>query len=224
MIRDKNRGGGRPNAKNVIGQDRPNVIRRSNGLGFGQAFPKLRDEPRMPKVAAVPLSTEVAFANVLGLTTLLRRYGPFKLFPFGSYMSPSESPTDDLPNFDAGIEHPDGGRLLPVVTQDADNGQVLMMAWINREAFEQTVRHGRATYYSRSRRGLWRKGDTSGHEQHIVEVRVDCDGDAILFRVRQRGAACHENYRSCFFRKIDSNDEGQRSWLVDGQKLSGSET
>lgn len=130
---------------------------------------------------------------------------------------------DALPNFDAGIDHPDGGQLLPVVTQDADSGQVLMMAWANREAFEQTVRQGRATYYSRSRRGLWRKGDTSGHAQEIVEVRIDCDGDAILFRVRQQGAACHENYRSCFFRKLSSSAGPQRSWNIDGNKIAGSD-
>ena len=87
--------------------------------------------------------------------------------------------------------------LVAVVVQELD-GAVLMLAWVNREALEATARTGRAHYWSRSRRELWRKGDTSGHEQEVLEVRVDCDGDALLYRVRQTGPACHEGKRSCF--------------------------
>src|SRR5687768_9528826 len=93
---------------------------------------------------------------------------------------------DSLPNFAA------GGGLLPVVAQDADSGEVLMLGWMNREAFEETVRSGSAVYFSRSRQKLWRKGEESGHVQDVVGVYVDCDADTILLRVRQTGAACHE--------------------------------
>ncbi len=87
--------------------------------------------------------------------------------------------------------------LVPVVVQGED-GTVLMLAWANREALEATLRTRRGTYWSRSRGELWRKGDTSGHTQEVLEVRVDCDGDAVLYRVRQAGPACHEGKRSCF--------------------------
>ena len=97
------------------------------------------------------------------------------------------------PKFDA-----DG--LIAAIAQDADTNEVLMLAWMNTEALEQTLATGRAVYWSRSRNQLWRKGDTSGHEQHVVEIRVDCDQDAILLRVRQTGAACHTGRRSCFYR------------------------
>ena len=97
------------------------------------------------------------------------------------------------PKFDA-----DG--LVAAIAQDADTGDVLMLAWMNAEALQQTIDTGRAVYWSRSRRDLWRKGDTSGHEQHVVEIRVDCDQDAVLLKVRQTGAACHTGRRSCFYR------------------------
>jgi len=87
--------------------------------------------------------------------------------------------------------------LVPVIAQEAD-GTVLMLAWANRAALDATLREGRATYWSRSRGELWRKGDTSGHVQEVLAVRVDCDGDAILYTVRQTGPACHEGKRSCF--------------------------
>jgi phosphoribosyl-AMP cyclohydrolase len=87
--------------------------------------------------------------------------------------------------------------LVPVVAQEAD-GQVLMLAWANREALLAAISSGRATYWSRSRNELWRKGDTSGHVQELLEARYDCDGDAVLYRVRQTGPACHEGKRSCF--------------------------
>jgi len=98
------------------------------------------------------------------------------------------------------------GGLLPAIAQDADTGEVLMLAWMNREAFQETQRTGRAVYYSRSRSKLWRKGEESGHTQQVVGIYVDCDADAILLKVRQEGAACHEGYRSCFFRQIEDGE------------------
>ena len=92
--------------------------------------------------------------------------------------------------------------LLPAIAQDAATGEVLMMAWMNEEAFQETLRTGRAVYYSRSRGKLWRKGEDSGHVQKVVAVYIDCDADTILLKVEQAGAACHEGYRSCFFRQI----------------------
>jgi phosphoribosyl-AMP cyclohydrolase len=92
--------------------------------------------------------------------------------------------------------------LIPVVVQDAENGDVLMMAWANRDALERTLAEGRMVYWSRSREELWRKGDTSGHVQHLEELRVDCDADVVLARVHQVGAACHTGQRTCFFRGI----------------------
>lgn len=94
----------------------------------------------------------------------------------------------------------DGRGLVPVVAQDAGTGEVLMLAWANAEALRLTAETGRAHYWSRSRASLWAKGETSGHTQQVVDVRVDCDGDAILYRVRQSGAACHTGERSCFHR------------------------
>jgi phosphoribosyl-ATP pyrophosphohydrolase/phosphoribosyl-AMP cyclohydrolase len=93
--------------------------------------------------------------------------------------------------------------LVPVVAQDARSGEVLMLAWANREALRQTAATGRATYWSRSRGALWMKGETSGHAQEVVDVRVDCDADAVLYRVRQTGPACHTGERSCFYRLAD---------------------
>jgi phosphoribosyl-AMP cyclohydrolase len=92
--------------------------------------------------------------------------------------------------------------LLPAIAQDAATGEVLMVAWMNAEAYEETVRTGKAVYYSRSRRRLWRKGEESGHQQAVRGIFVDCDADTILLKVEQVGAACHEGYRSCFFREV----------------------
>ena len=95
------------------------------------------------------------------------------------------------------------GGLLPTVAQDAATGEVLMLAWMNREAYEETLRTGRACYFSRSRGKLWRKGEESGHVQEVRGVFIDCDADAVLLKVHQvGGAACHEGYRSCFFREV----------------------
>ena len=95
--------------------------------------------------------------------------------------------------------------LVPVIAQDAENGDVLMLAWANREALERTVEEGRMVYWSRSRQELWRKGDTSGHMQHVEELRVDCDADVVLARVHQEGAACHTGERTCFFRGLEAS-------------------
>ena len=95
------------------------------------------------------------------------------------------------------------GGLLPAVAQDADTKRVLMLAWMNREAYEETLRTRRAVYFSRSRNRLWRKGEESGNVQEVHAVYLDCDADTILLEVRQiGGAACHEGYASCFFRKV----------------------
>lgn len=95
------------------------------------------------------------------------------------------------------------GGLVAAIAQDADTGQVLMIAWMNREAYEETLRTGRAVYFSRSRNRLWRKGEESGNVQQVREVFIDCDADAVLMKVTQiGGAACHEGYASCFFRRV----------------------
>jgi phosphoribosyl-AMP cyclohydrolase len=95
------------------------------------------------------------------------------------------------------------GGLLPAIAQDADTGDVLMLAFMNREAYEETLRTGRACYFSRSRGKLWRKGEESGNVQEVKAVFIDCDADTILLKVHQiGGAACHEGYRSCFFRQV----------------------
>ncbi|MBL8670474.1 MAG: phosphoribosyl-AMP cyclohydrolase [Alphaproteobacteria bacterium] len=89
--------------------------------------------------------------------------------------------------------------LVPAVAQQHDTGEVLMLAWMSAESLRATLSSRRVTYWSRSRKSLWRKGDTSGHEQHLVDLRLDCDGDAILLLVDQAGPACHLERRSCFF-------------------------
>lgn len=95
------------------------------------------------------------------------------------------------------------GGLLPAIAQDSDTGEVLMLAYMNRESWEATLTTGKATYYSRSRNQLWIKGETSGHVQIVTEIRVDCDNDTILLKVEQLGgAACHKGYKSCFYRKV----------------------
>ncbi len=97
---------------------------------------------------------------------------------------------------------PENG-LLPAIAQDAQSGQILMLAWMNRDALRETVSGGLAVYWSRSRNKLWRKGEESGHEQRVLEVRVDCDSDTILLKVEQKGGiACHTGRASCFYRKL----------------------
>jgi len=97
----------------------------------------------------------------------------------------------------------DAAGLVPVVVQDHVAGEVLMFAWANREALALTLASGYATFFSRSRKGLWVKGETSGHRQTVVEVRTDCDGDVLLYRVEATGPACHQLRRSCFSNRVD---------------------
>lgn len=98
--------------------------------------------------------------------------------------------------------------LVTVITVDHASGEVLMLAHMNAEALARTVSTGNAWYFSRSRNALWRKGETSGNTQHVIEMRVDCDQDAILIRVEQKGPACHTNRRSCFYRVVEQGAEG----------------
>ena len=100
-----------------------------------------------------------------------------------------------------------GGGLLPAIVQDCETGQVLMLAYINELAWKKTLETGKAHYWSRSRNKIWLKGETSGHVQHVREIYVDCDRDTVVFKVEQLGkAACHEGYRSCFYRKLADGD------------------
>lgn len=112
----------------------------------------------------------------------------------------STSRSTSSPHFDAGSD-----GLLPVIAQDLASGRVLMMAWMNQEAYEETLRTRQACYYSRSRKSLWRKGETSGHRQRVVRVQFDCDADCILIQVEQIGAACHDGYASCFYRTVQDD-------------------
>ena len=100
----------------------------------------------------------------------------------------------------------DSNGLIPAIVQDHENGEVLMMAWMNRESLQRTVETNLCTYWSRSRQQFWIKGESSGHMQHVKSISVDCDVDALLIKVEQVGAACHENYRSCFFRDLKDGD------------------
>src|SRR6516225_11843201 len=105
------------------------------------------------------------------------------------------------------VDFSKSGGLIPAIAQDATTGQVLMLAWMNQEAYEETLRTGRAVYFSRSRGKLWRKGEESGNVQEVREILVDCDADAVLLKVNQiGGAACHEGYKSCFFRRLDQGE------------------
>lgn len=102
--------------------------------------------------------------------------------------------------------------LVPAIAQDAASGQVLMVAWMNREALSETVDTGRAVYFSRSRQRLWRKGEESGHVQSVREIRLDCDGDVVLLSVEQIGGiACHTGRAHCFYRKLDEHGNWQIS-------------
>ncbi|MEO5691852.1 MAG: phosphoribosyl-AMP cyclohydrolase [Usitatibacter sp.] len=110
--------------------------------------------------------------------------------------------------------------LVPAVAQDATTGEVLMLAWMNREALALTVDNGEATYWSRSRKALWKKGETSGHVLRVVEVRIDCDADAVLLRVESTaGIACHTGRRRCFFNRLEG-EGGERRWVVTEPVLS----
>lgn len=97
--------------------------------------------------------------------------------------------------------------LIPAIAQEAGTGEVLMLAWMNAGAVARTLETGRVTYWSRSRQAFWAKGETSGHVQHLVEMRVDCDRDCLLMQVRQVGPACHTNRRSCFYTAVQEGTE-----------------
>ncbi len=105
------------------------------------------------------------------------------------------------------VDFEKSGGLVPAIAQDHLTGEVLMMAWMNREAFDETVRTRRAVYFSRSRKKLWRKGEESGNVQEVKEIFLDCDNDTVLLKVHQiGGAACHEGYKSCFFRRLEGDE------------------
>lgn len=104
----------------------------------------------------------------------------------------------------------DESGLIPVIAQDIEDGTVLMLAYADREAVDATRKTGLAHYHSRSRDELWRKGASSGHLQHVEEIRVDCDADTLLYVVRQEGGACHTGHRSCFYRTLDGAHVGER--------------
>jgi phosphoribosyl-AMP cyclohydrolase len=114
----------------------------------------------------------------------------------------------------------DASGLVTCVATDAETGEVLMVAHMNDEALRKTIASGEAWYFSRSRNALWRKGEISGHTQRVVEMRMDCDQDAIWIRVEQTGAACHTGRRSCFYRKVDGGGEsGARLLFVNADKV-----
>jgi phosphoribosyl-AMP cyclohydrolase len=113
----------------------------------------------------------------------------------------------------------DAAGLVTCVATDAATSEVLMVAHMNDEALRKTIASGEAWYYSRSRKSLWRKGETSGHVQRVVEMRVDCDQDAIWIRVEQTGAACHTGRRTCFYRQVTAGEGGARLSFVDADQL-----
>lgn len=119
----------------------------------------------------------------------------------------------------ATADRPDFSKteLIPAIAQDADTGDVLMMAWMNEEAYEETLKTQRVVYFSRSRQKLWRKGEESGNVQELKALYFDCDADTLLVKVNQiGGAACHEGYRSCFFRRVDPSS---RDISVEGDRV-----
>jgi phosphoribosyl-ATP pyrophosphohydrolase/phosphoribosyl-AMP cyclohydrolase len=115
----------------------------------------------------------------------------------------------------------DSAGLIPAIIQDAKTGQVLMMAWMNRDSLQKTLETGKTHFFSRSRNKLWLKGETSGHLQHVKSIAVDCDQDVLLVMVEQIGAACHEGYYSCFFRE---HQAGGKDWKIVRKKMFEPET
>jgi phosphoribosyl-AMP cyclohydrolase len=116
----------------------------------------------------------------------------------------------------------DADGLIPAIAQQHDTGEILMVAWMDRAAIEETLATGRAVYFSRSRARLWRKGETSGQAQRLVEFRIDCDGDTILLLVDQHGVACHTGRRSCFYRAMrDGTLQDIAAPLVSPETLYG---
>jgi phosphoribosyl-AMP cyclohydrolase len=113
----------------------------------------------------------------------------------------------------------DASGLVTCVATDAATGEVLMVAHMNDEALRKTIASGEAWYFSRSRHSLWKKGETSGHVQRVVEMRLDCDQDAVWIRVEQAGAACHTGRRSCFYRKVEAGEGGAQLVFADADRL-----
>ena len=113
----------------------------------------------------------------------------------------------------------DASGLVTCVATDAGTGEVLMVAHMNDEALRKTIASGEAWYFSRSRHSLWRKGESSGHVQRVVEMRIDCDQDAVWIRVEQTGAACHTGRRSCFYRAVTTGEAGAQLGFVDAERL-----
>lgn len=111
-----------------------------------------------------------------------------------------------LPSELAGILRFNADGLIPAIAQQFDTGEVLMMAWMNEDSIAETLATGHVCYFSRSRQSLWRKGETSGHTQRLVDFRIDCDGDTLLVLVDQKGAACHTGERSCFYRHVSKGE------------------
>jgi phosphoribosyl-AMP cyclohydrolase len=132
------------------------------------------------------------------------------------------STSTDINAIEEGLEFRpkfDASGLVTCVATDAATGDVLMVAHMNDEALRKTIASGEAWYFSRSRNALWRKGESSGHVQRVVEMRMDCDQDAVWIRVEQTGAACHTGRRSCFYRKVDGGEGGAQLSFVDADKL-----
>jgi phosphoribosyl-AMP cyclohydrolase len=132
------------------------------------------------------------------------------------------SSSDEINEIEDGLKFQpkfDASGLVTCVATDAVTGDVLMVAHMNDEALRKTIASGEAWYYSRSRQSLWRKGESSGHVQRVVEMRMDCDQDAIWIRVEQSGAACHTGRRSCFYRKVDAGEGGARLSFVDAERM-----
>ena len=120
----------------------------------------------------------------------------------------AEKPESPLPGpFDPASLHYNADGLIPCIAQQHDSGEVLMMAWMNAEAVAESLRSGRVTYWSRSRQQFWKKGESSGHVQRLISMRIDCDRDCLLALVDQTGPACHTNRRSCFYSEIADGAE-----------------
>jgi len=126
---------------------------------------------------------------------------------------PDVTQTTTIPDWLEHI-HFDANGLIPAIAQDAATGTVLMLAWVNAQALAEAAASGRAVYWSRSRQRVWRKGEESGHVQRLHEIRLDCDGDAVLYKVTQQGGiACHTGRESCFYRRLDPVD-GKPQWHI----------
>ena len=136
--------------------------------------------------------------------------------------SSADSSSADIDDREEGLAFQpkfDASGLLTCVATDAATGELLMVAHMNEEALRRTIASGEAWYFSRSRNALWRKGESSGHTQRVVEMRMDCDQDAIWIRVEQIGAACHTGRKSCFYRKVETAEGGTRLSFVDADRL-----